>query len=108
LASTIRNLMGSGAPSAVTASAREARHFHEDAEGYDRGDAHAERVQALLPELLVDEGWKDGPEGELQRGPNWPSDELLIACGGEIASQSRESVRDSSAIWEAEGRLAGG
>jgi hypothetical protein len=44
----------------VVESAREACRFHEDGEGYDVGDADAERIMALPAELRVDGGWKDG------------------------------------------------
>ena len=47
--------------------------FHEDAEGFDRGDADAElvcRLPAALSKTKV----------------GWPSDDVLNACGAEIVS----------------------
>jgi hypothetical protein len=38
----------------VANSGREARRFHENAEGYERGDARAERTVALPAELHAD------------------------------------------------------
>lgn len=55
----------------VARGAREARRFHDLAEGYD-GEAQAELV-APLPEDFQDEGRK-----------GWPTRELLTACGAEI------------------------
>jgi hypothetical protein len=77
----------------VAASAAAARRFHEHAEGYHRGDADAERVAALPPELLVDGGWRDGKKRVVSREAGWPSDELLVACGGEIARQPTSELQ---------------
>jgi hypothetical protein len=77
----------------VAASATAARRFHEQAEGYDRGDADAERIAALPRELLVDGGWRDGKKGGPSREAGWPSDGLLVACGAEIALQPRSELQ---------------
>lgn len=69
----------------VADSARSARRFHEGAEDYETGEAHAERVVAVPAELQTSEGWQDGPDGKVHAHSGWPSDELLVACGGEIA-----------------------
>jgi hypothetical protein len=82
----------------VAASARDARRFHEDAEGYDHGDASAERIAPLPRELLVERGWKDGPRGAIHANADWPSDELLAACGGEVAERRRDALRDAMAV----------
>jgi len=49
-----------------------ARRFHEDAEGYDRGDADAEMICELPASLQ-----KESKTG-------WPSRAVLEACGGEV------------------------
>jgi hypothetical protein len=82
----------------VASSAREARRFHEDAEGYDVGEARAERVAVLPAELHADGGWKDGPTGRVSRRAGWPSDGLIVACGGEIARQPRGGLRDTMGV----------
>jgi hypothetical protein len=83
----------------VASSAREARRFHEDAEGYEVGEARAERVVALPAELHADGGWKDGPSGGVTRRAGWPSDGLLVACGAEIARQPRSrGLRDTMGV----------
>lgn len=82
----------------VARSAREARTFHEDAEGYSRGDAHAERIMALPGELRVAGGWRNGPEGKTCVQAGWPSDELLVACGAEIGEQARDGLRSAMGV----------
>ena len=72
----------------VATSAASAARFFENDEGYARGEAHARRVVALPPALLVGPAWRNGPEGEIIERADWPSDALLIACGGEIASST--------------------
>lgn len=82
----------------VAHSPREAKRFHEDVEGYERGDADAERVALLPPELQTDGGWKDAADGGVQRSAGWPSDQVLVACGGEIANQPRGGLRDEAQV----------
>jgi hypothetical protein len=82
----------------VADSARAARRYHERAEGYERGDATAERIAALPAELVRDGAWID-PEGEETCAhPGWPSDALLRACGGDVAKLSREQLRESMGV----------
>jgi hypothetical protein len=69
----------------VAASAGQAAKYHEDHEGYDRGDADAERIVSLPPQLHTGTRWRDGPKGQLLASAGSPSDELLLACGAEIA-----------------------
>ena len=76
----------------------EARRYHEDAEGYDVGEADAERIAALPDKLHVNDGWRDGPKGKVHEQAGWPSDELLVACGGEIAEQPRGGLRDTMGV----------
>jgi hypothetical protein len=48
--------------------------------------------------LRVATGWRDGPEGTSCRGAGWPSDALLVACGGEIAKQPSDELREQMAV----------
>lgn len=57
----------------VAESVAAACKFHEDEEGYERGDADAEPVCPLPP----------GAKAKI----GWPSDELLRACGVEIVAR---------------------
>jgi len=82
----------------VAHSPREAKRFHEDVEGYERGDADAERVALLPPELQTGGGWKDAADGDVQRSAGWPSDQVLVACGGEIANQPRGGLREQAQV----------
>ncbi len=77
----------------VAESAAVARRFHEAVEDYERGEASAERVVALPDSLVTSEGWRDGPDGKVYARRGWPSDALLIACGGEIAKLPEDWVR---------------
>ena len=58
----------------------EAAIFHEDAEGYDPGDAFAEMIKAIPDGIKVDTGW--------------PSDEVLLACGATFLSQGPTRIVD--------------
>jgi hypothetical protein len=60
----------------VARSAAGAAALHEEAEGYDSGDADAEFVCSLP------QGFRNAPHG-------WPSKELLDACGMELLSEPR-------------------
>jgi len=62
----------------VAVSAKEAAKLHEDAEGYDPGDARAKLVVAI-------------PEG-LDAEPGWPSEELLSSLGVRYLSQDSPLV----------------
>jgi hypothetical protein len=77
----------------VARSAAEAARFHESAEGYASGDARAERVAALPGALLVKAGWRDGAEGMVHTEAGWPSEALLLAAGGEIATAPSDHGR---------------
>jgi hypothetical protein len=77
----------------VAESARSARRCHEAAEGYGRGEAHAERITTLPDALLDGDGWKNGPNGERVTCPGWPADALLRACGGKITRRTRDRRR---------------
>ena len=74
-------------------SASAARRFHESVEGYERGEANAERVVALPDALITTRGWRNGPGGNVYARAGWPRDELLVACGGEVAPLPTDRVR---------------
>jgi len=62
----------------VANSAEEAASFHEDAEGYDIGDATAELVTEIPDGTITDTGW--------------PSEEVLTACGATIVADEPARV----------------
>ena len=62
----------------IANSADEAATFHEDAEGYDIGDATAELVTEI-------------PDG-VKADPGWPSDDVLRSCGAEIVADGSARV----------------
>lgn len=62
----------------VAKSSYDAARGHEEAEGYDVGDARSYHVVNV-------------PEG-VKAEDGWPSDELLIACGGEIVRGKQPRV----------------
>ena len=68
----------------VAGSAKLAAKFHEDAEGYDPGDARAEALMTI-------------PEG-LSAESGWPTKRLITALGGRYLSQ------DSPRVVELNGR----
>ena len=68
----------------VASSAEEACKFHEDSEGYDQGEAKAEKVLRIPDDKLID--------------PGWPSEELLIELGGQFIQ------KDNVRVVEIEGR----
>lgn len=63
----------------VAPDEREAARFHEDAEGYDEGDAEAVLVCPVPPDA------RDAV-------PGWPSEELLLDCGAQFLPDA-EGVR---------------
>ena len=65
--------------------------FHEDAEGYDEGDAIAEWV-AEIP---------DGVEAE----PGWPSDKVLLSCGAKFLRENTPRVVEIAGRKFSEGML---
>jgi hypothetical protein len=64
----------------IADSAEEAATFHEDAEGYDPGDATAEMILQISPEISADTGW--------------PSEEILRSCGAEFLSVKTPRIVD--------------
>lgn len=82
----------------VAPTARAARAFHERAEGYDAGDATAERVVALPQELVEGGEWRDPETGERSPGAGWPSDAVLRACGGEVAPLDNDELRGALGV----------
>jgi hypothetical protein len=82
----------------VASSSAEARRFHEDAEGYDRGDAAAERVVGLPEHLLRADAWLDPKREEWSSVAGWPSDALLEACGGELAKLENSELHQQVGV----------
>ena len=62
----------------IAPSLQEASSFHEDAEGYDIGDATAELVTEI-------------PDG-VKADPGWPSDDVLLSCGAIIVADGSARV----------------
>ena len=62
----------------IASSSQKAASFHENAEGYDIGDATAELVTEIPDGVKVD--------------PGWPSDDVLKACGATIVSHGPARV----------------
>ena len=82
----------------VASSARAARSFHERAEGYDSGDAGAERVVRLPPTLVRNGAWSDPESDDWCTTAAWPSDALIAACGGEVVPLDSDDLRVSMGI----------
>lgn len=68
----------------VASSLKEACKFHEDYEGYDPGEAKAEKVLTIPKGIFTEKGW--------------PSEELLIELGAKFIS------KDNIRVVEIEGR----
>lgn len=62
----------------VSSSARKAAIFHEDNEGYDPGEAHAEKILDIPPDIPCQSGD--------------PSDELLISVGASFITVDQSRV----------------
>lgn len=81
---------------------QDAATFHEDAEGYDEGEAMAELICVLPP-----------TEQTNYHAPSWPTDKTLLACGAEIvpfvpqdgANELRERVGSGSRLVRIGGRV---
>ena len=90
----------------VARSADEAAAFHEDAEGYDVGEADAELVCVLA----------DGLQRDADRERSgWPSNQVLLACGAELVPHTprdddadiREQVGSRARVVRINGRVYG-
>ncbi len=68
----------------VASSSEEASRYHEDMEGYERGDAGAEEILDIPENVPAEKGW--------------PSDELLLALGTTFL------LNDQSRVAEIAGR----
>ena len=75
----------------VASSSLGACQFHEDAEGYDPGDATAEEIISI-PENVPTE-------------PGWPSDELLLAVGAKFIMENPPRVVEINGRKFSEGLL---
>lgn len=62
----------------VANTAKEAATFHEEREGYDYGEATAEKILEIPEDIKADVGW--------------PSDEILRACGANIIADGSARV----------------
>jgi hypothetical protein len=62
----------------VANSAEEAATFHEDAEGYEPGDATAEMILVIPRGVVVNTGW--------------PSDDVLKSCGAKFLCEAPTRV----------------
>jgi len=68
----------------IASSSEDACKFHEDNEGYDPGDATAEKVVSIPNDAVTETGW--------------PSEELLIGLGAQFIQ------KDNIRVVEIEGR----
>ncbi len=76
----------------IARTAREARSFFTNYEGYDAGDAEASRICAV-------------PEGVVITEPGWALEEVLRACGAEILRAQEPRQVEIRGIHYEEGRL---
>ena len=77
----------------VASSADEACSFHEDAEGYDIGQANAEEILSIPKNIPAE--------------PGWPSDELLLAVGAKFIIKKPSRVVEINGRKFCEGLLEG-
>lgn len=85
----------------VAASPREATRSFERDIGYDRGDASAEKVLDIPPDIPIepaDTEW-------FEDWPTWPSDNSLIALGGSFISHDPPRVVAIAGQTYAEGMM---
>jgi len=75
----------------VASSAEEASRFHEDAEGYDPGDATAEEILSIPENIPAELGW--------------PSDEILLAVGAKFITENPSRVVEINGRKFSEGLL---
>ena len=76
----------------VASSSKAASAFHEDAEGYNRGDATAEEILDIPENVPAETGW--------------PPDELLRAVGAEFLLNDQPRVVEIAGRKFCEGMLA--
>ena len=75
----------------IASSSGEACKFHEDNEGYDPGDAKAEKVLSIPKNTSTETGW--------------PSEELLITLGAKFIQKDNLRVVDIEGRKFSEGML---
>ena len=75
----------------VASSSKEAAKYHEDMEGYDRGDAKAEEILDIPENVPADKGW--------------PSDELLLAVGAKFLLNEQSRIVEIAGRKFCEGML---
>ncbi len=76
----------------VAASSKEAAKYHEKMEGYDPGDAKAEKILDIPEDLSAETGW--------------PSEELLLAVGAKFQLIEPSRVVEIAGRKFCEGMLA--
>ena len=77
----------------VASSAEEASKFHQDAEGYDPGDAFAEEIMGIPENIPTKTGW--------------PTEELLVSVGAKFISNPSARIVEIDGRKFCEGLLAG-
>lgn len=75
----------------VAATSEEACEFHENSEGYDPGEANAEKVLNIPKNLYMETGW--------------PSEELLITLGAKFIQKGNIRVVEIEGRKFSEGML---
>ena len=75
----------------VASNPEEVSRFHEDAEGYDPGDATAEEILSIPENIPAD--------------PGWPSDEFLVAVGAKFITENPPRVVEINGRKFSEGLL---
>lgn len=76
----------------VADSDDEAEQLHEDFEGFGEGDAEADRVCDL-------------PGGLQTTDKGWPTDELLVACGGRFLPRQTDGLETMRHLLGSGGRI---
>lgn len=87
----------------VASTTRGAARFFADAEGYEVDDVDVERVVGLPRELQTGAGWKENASAKPVRAAGYGRDDLLQACGIQIAVQ-RTSDGTAAKDYVFEGR----
>lgn len=79
---------------AIAKSLKQAKSFHEDAEGFNPGDANAKFIYSIPDEFVKKYKIKK---------PNWPSHELLIDLGGKVITEDNPRKVNFNGIVYKEG-----
>jgi hypothetical protein len=87
----------------VAANPHEAARCFEQNIGYDRGDATANKVLDVPPDMTIDPADPDW----FERWPGWPSDDGLITLGARFISHDSPRVVVIAGQTYAEGTMEG-